>query len=77
MQPRLPSGRKLYAYIRMISWLIEVASSKMPNNLHKHLPGVPQATITKLYGSIKSARHASPEVRQGVIEGDCVLVICR
>ncbi|CUA71763.1 Siderophore iron transporter 3 [Schizosaccharomyces pombe 972h-] [Rhizoctonia solani] len=43
-------------------------TSKMPNNLHKYLPGVSQATINKLYGSIKSARNASPEVRRGVIE---------
>ncbi|CAE7133697.1 unnamed protein product [Rhizoctonia solani] len=43
-------------------------TSTMPDNLDKYLPGVPQATITKLYGSIKSARNASPEVRKGVIE---------
>ncbi|CAE6430610.1 unnamed protein product [Rhizoctonia solani] len=43
-------------------------TSNMPSNLDKCLPGVPQATINKLYGSIKSARNASPAVRKGVIE---------
>ncbi|CAE6383367.1 unnamed protein product [Rhizoctonia solani] len=43
-------------------------TSNMPSNLDKYLPDVPQATINKLYGSIKSARNASPTVRKGVIE---------
>ncbi|CEL62411.1 Siderophore iron transporter 3 OS=Schizosaccharomyces pombe (strain 972 / ATCC 24843) GN=str3 PE=1 SV=1 [Rhizoctonia solani AG-1 IB] len=43
-------------------------TAKMPSNLDKYLPDVPQATINKLYGSIKSARNASPAVRQGVIQ---------
>ncbi|GAB1528288.1 hypothetical protein RhiTH_011481 [Rhizoctonia solani] len=43
-------------------------TANMPSNLDKYLPGVPQATINKLYGSIKSARNASPAIRQGVIQ---------
>ncbi|KAH7325384.1 major facilitator superfamily domain-containing protein [Rhizoctonia solani] len=43
-------------------------TANMPGNLDKYLPGVPQPTINKLYGSIKSARNASPAVRQGVIQ---------
>ncbi|KDN34395.1 hypothetical protein RSAG8_12512, partial [Rhizoctonia solani AG-8 WAC10335] len=43
-------------------------TSKMPSNLDKYLPGVPQTTINKLYGSIKLARNASPAIREGVIE---------
>ncbi|CAE6474206.1 unnamed protein product, partial [Rhizoctonia solani] len=43
-------------------------TANMPSNLDKYLPGIPQATINKLYGSIKSARNASPAIRQGVIQ---------
>ncbi|QRW00157.1 major facilitator superfamily transporter [Ceratobasidium sp. AG-Ba] len=44
-------------------------TSNMPDNLAKYLPGVPAATIKKLYGSIKSARDAAPNIRAGVIQG--------
>ncbi|KAG8748721.1 hypothetical protein FRC10_000112 [Ceratobasidium sp. 414] len=44
-------------------------TSNMPDNLVKYLPGVPAATIKKLYGSIKSARNAAPEIRAGVTQG--------
>ncbi|KAG9125995.1 hypothetical protein FRC07_005303 [Ceratobasidium sp. 392] len=43
-------------------------TSNMPDNLVKYLPGVPAATINKLYGSIKTARDAAPEIRAGVIQ---------
>ncbi|CAE6421952.1 unnamed protein product [Rhizoctonia solani] len=43
-------------------------TANMPSNLDKYLPGVPEPTINKLYGSIKSARNAAPAVRQGVIQ---------
>ncbi|KAG8707245.1 hypothetical protein FRC08_000619, partial [Ceratobasidium sp. 394] len=43
-------------------------TSNMPDNLVKYLPGVPEATIKKLYGSIKSARDAGPAIRAGVIQ---------
>ncbi|ELU41046.1 hypothetical protein AG1IA_04924 [Rhizoctonia solani AG-1 IA] len=48
--------------------LLFLVRANMPSNLDKYLPGVPQATINKLYGSIKSARNASPAIRQGVIQ---------
>jgi hypothetical protein len=47
----------------------------MPDNLIKYLPGVPQATINKLYGSIRTARNAAPEIRAGVIQGRHALTI--
>ncbi|KAL5633959.1 hypothetical protein ACGC1H_005971 [Rhizoctonia solani] len=43
-------------------------TSNMPDNLAKYLPGVPEATIKKLYGSIRSARTAAPAIREGVIK---------
>ncbi|CAE6334929.1 unnamed protein product [Rhizoctonia solani] len=43
-------------------------TSDMPDNLVKYLPGVPEATIKKLYGSIRSARTAAPAIREGVIK---------
>ncbi|CAE6524685.1 unnamed protein product [Rhizoctonia solani] len=47
-------------------------TSDMPDNLAKYLPGVPEATIKKLYGSIRSARAAAPAIRQGVIKAYAV-----
>lgn len=63
----LDVSRTVYtSYIRLT---VEPISANMPDNLAKYLPGVPAATITKLYGSIRSARTATPEIRAGVIQG--------
>ncbi|KAF8701672.1 hypothetical protein RHS03_06486, partial [Rhizoctonia solani] len=41
-------------------------SANMPSSLDRISSGCAQATINKLYGSIKSSRNASPAIRQGV-----------
>ncbi|CAE7200818.1 unnamed protein product [Rhizoctonia solani] len=58
----------LASVIALLSLWSSLGSSDMPDNLAKYLPGVPEATIKKLYGSIKSARDATPAIREGVIK---------
>lgn len=43
----------------------------MPDNLKKDLPGVPQATIDKLYGSLRDVRKydRGTPIREGVTHG--------
>ncbi|ELU43845.1 hypothetical protein AG1IA_02107 [Rhizoctonia solani AG-1 IA] len=61
------SGRESMQHSTSHQFIIP-PSSDMPDNLVKYLPGVPEATIKKLYGSIRSARTAAPAIREGVIK---------
>lgn len=50
----------------------------MPGNLNKHLNGYASAAeIKKIFGSIKTARNTSPEVRTRVIFGTSRLELDR